>query len=343
MMGEVPAVPADLSVLNIVSASRARCVRAAVGLIAPAALAVLLSAQPAQAQLAYQRGQNVTPAYEGWIPNDDGSFSLVFGYINRNWQEEIDVPVGPGNSITPGSMDQGQVTHFLPRRNRFAFMVRVPADFGDGELDWALTTQGATEHAYGSLRLDYKLDNVVIASETGALGIGASNAEIRANTPPVLTVEGESVRRVGVGEAVTLIATIVDDGMEKAIQRQQDRAAAAAESPAEGPPKLTAAQLRPPVRITVDKRVGLHMSWFVFRGEGEVSFEPLQVKTWEDTRTGANSPWAPLWSAPLIPEDGRWEVEVTFDRPGTYVLRGRADDGALYHDQDVTIIVAPVS
>jgi hypothetical protein len=97
------------------------------------------------------------------------------------------------------------------------------------------------------------------------------------------------------------------------------------------------------MRITVSKRVGLHMSWFVFRGAGEVSFEPLQVKTWEDTRTGANSPWAPLWSAPLIPEDGRWEVEVTFDRPGTYVLRGRADDGALYHDQDVTIIVASVS
>ena len=317
--------------------------RARIGLIAPAVLALLLAGQPAQAQLGYQSGQNVSPAYEGWIPNDDGSFSLVFGYINRNWQEEINVPVGPANNISPGPMDQGQATHFLPRRNRFSFMVRVLADFGGGELDWALTTQGKTEHAYGSLRMDYKLDNVVIASETGALGIGASNAEIRANTPPVLTVEGESVRRVGVGEAVTLVVTIADDGMETALKRQRDRAEAAAESPAEGPPKLTAGQLRPPMRITVSKRGGLHMSWFVFRGEGEVSFEPLQVKTWEDTRTGANSPWAPLWSAPLIPEDGRWEVEVTFDRPGTYVLRGRADDGALYHDQDVTIIVASVS
>ena len=326
------------------SHGRARCAaRAGAGLIAPAVLALLLTGQPAQAQLGYQTGQNVTPAYEGWIPNDDGSFSLIFGYINRNWREEIDVPVGPGNNISPGPLDQGQATHFLPRRNRFSFMVRVPADFGDSELDWTLTTQGRTEHAYGSLHLDYKLDNVVIASETGALGIGTSDAEIRANTPPVLTVEGESVRRVGVGEVVTLIATIVDDSLEDALRRQEARAAAAAESPAEGPPKLTAGQLRPPVRITVSKRVGLHMSWFVFRGEGEVSFEPLQVKTWEDTRTGANSPWAPLWRAPMIPEDGRWEVEVTFDRPGTYVLRGRADDGALYHDQDVTVIVAPVS
>jgi hypothetical protein len=104
---------------------------------------------------------------------------MVFGYINRNWQEELNVPVGPDNNVSPGPADQGQATHFLPRRNRYTFMVQVPADFGDKELDWALTTQGKTEHAFGSLRMDYKLDNVVIASETGALGIGASNAEIR--------------------------------------------------------------------------------------------------------------------------------------------------------------------
>ena len=81
----------------------------------------------------------------------------------------------------------------------------------------------------------------------------------------------------------------------------------------------------------------------VFRGEGEVTFDPPQVKTWEDTRAGANSPWAPLWRPPPVPEDGRWTVTVSFDRPGTYVLRGRGDDGALYHDQDVTIVVAPIS
>jgi hypothetical protein len=148
---------------------------------------------------------------------------------------------------------------------------------------------------------------------------------------------------VGVGEKLTLVATITDDGMEAAMRRQKARATAAAASPREGPPKLSGRQLNPPIRITVDKRLGLHLSWYVFRGEGDVSFHPHQVKTWEDTRFGANSPWAPLWSAPDIPEDGRWEVEASFDQPGTYVLRGRADDGALYHDQDVTVIVAPIS
>src|SRR5205823_6051133 len=80
--------------------------------------------------LTYSRGQNVSPAYEGWERNADGSFSFLFGYMNRNWEEEIDVPVGPDNDIEPGGPDQGQPTHYLPRRNPFIFKVRVPKDFG---------------------------------------------------------------------------------------------------------------------------------------------------------------------------------------------------------------------
>ncbi len=93
-------------------------------------------------------------------------------------------------------------------------------------------------------------------------------------------------------------------------------------------------------------QVGLHLSWFVYRGPEfvnpgpeEVTFDPIQVKVWEDTRAAANSPWGPLWVPPELPEDGRWEVQVTFAEPGTYVLRARADDGALYADQDVTVNV----
>ncbi len=102
----------------------------------------------------------------------------------------------------------------------------------------------------------------------------------------------------------------------------------------------------PPSRVTVGKRVGLHLSWFVYRmpassggSDPVVRFEPAQVKVWEDTRTGANSPWAPLWTPPPVPKDGRYEVTVKFDTPGTYTLRARADDGALYGDEDVIVTV----
>ena len=38
------------------------------------------------------RGQNIAPVYEGFWRNADGSFDLMFGYYNRNWEEQIDVP-----------------------------------------------------------------------------------------------------------------------------------------------------------------------------------------------------------------------------------------------------------
>src|SRR5262245_9513119 len=57
-------------------------------------------------------GQTVTPVFEGWYKNPDGSYSLSFGYYNRNTSEEIDVPLGPDNSIEPRSSDGAQPTHF---------------------------------------------------------------------------------------------------------------------------------------------------------------------------------------------------------------------------------------
>ena len=60
------------------------------------AVIVVLAYQTASTQmLSYSRGQNVSPAFEGWEKNDDGSFNMMFGYMNRNWEEEVDVPIGP--------------------------------------------------------------------------------------------------------------------------------------------------------------------------------------------------------------------------------------------------------
>ena len=331
-----------------------------------AALILLLSYQSVGAQLSYTKGQNVSPGYEGWEENEDGSFNLLFGYMNRNWLEEPDVPVGPGNMFSPGPADQGQPTHFLPRRNRFIFKVRVPADFGDKEMVWTLTTAGRTEYAYASLRTDYRVDNMVISSEGGALGAGASSPESRMNVPPVLRIIGDTELTARVGQPFTLVAEITDDGLpsrrgafaaaraaaaadstaaaagstdEASESTTDDTDSAEAEAEEETGLRLPAAALRPPSRVTVNKRTGLHLSWFVYRGPNEASFDPIQVKVWEDARAGSNSPWAPLWVAPEVPEDGMYEVQVTFAQPGTYVLRARADDGALFDDKNVTVTV----
>ncbi|SVA62422.1 uncharacterized protein METZ01_LOCUS115276, partial [marine metagenome] len=132
---------------------------------------MLVISQAAGAEQSYSRGQNASPAYEGWETDADGSRYFLFGYFNRNWEEALDVPVGPDNYFEPGEADQGQPTHFLPRRNRFVFRVPVPDNFNQtDELVWTLTTQGKEEKAYATLRIDYFVDNLVRASEQGALG-----------------------------------------------------------------------------------------------------------------------------------------------------------------------------
>ena len=105
----------------------------------------VLALSPSGSAQVQQANLNISPVYEGWLPNDDGTFDLVFGYLNRNWDEEIEVPVGVNNTIEPGGPDQGQPTYFFPRRNRFTFAIRVPKDFGKKELVWTLTTKGRTE------------------------------------------------------------------------------------------------------------------------------------------------------------------------------------------------------
>ena len=333
------------------------------------ALALVVAPAVAGAQsLSYNSGQNVAPGYEGWEEAPDGTKYFLFGYMNRNWEEEPDVAVGVGNGFAPGAIDQGQPTHFLPRRNRFVFRVKVPATFtAKDELVWTITTNGVTEKAYASLRDDYKVDDVVKASETGALGAGTSSPEIRANKPPIVKVDGPKMLTAKVGQSVAIVAAVTDDGVPKrrglglsggavnngprpggaagAAPAAPAGASATAAAPATPAPDVPVAfrnlATLPPTRVTVGKNVGLHLSWFVYRSPADaaVTFDPIQIKAWEDTRAGANSPWAPIWAQPEMPADGKITVRIAFSQPGTYVLRGLADDGALTGSDDVTVTV----
>ncbi len=315
------------------------------------AVAVLLTPPVASAQLTYRSGQAVSTAYEGWEEDPDGSRYFLFGYMNSNWEEEPDVPVGPDNyfvlgeaetggadaaAFDAGVADQGQPTHFLPRRNRFVFRVPVPDGFRESdEVIWTLTVNDETVSAYASLRLDYRLDSMVKASEQGAIGAGTTNPTIRANTVPQLRVEGETARIVRVGEPLMLVAFATDDGVPKTTEPRGNTDPFGRPGP-DVPPGWAK-----PRQITVNSATGLRLSWYVYRGEGAVTFDPEQTKVWEDTRVHANSPWAAYWYPPPVPPDGKFEVEVTFDEPGTYVLRCLASDGALGVDADVTVTVTP--
>jgi len=282
------------------------------------AVTVALAASlPVSAQ-APQSGQNIAPVYEGFETNPDGSFNLLFGYYNRNWEEEINVPVGPDNSLEPGGPDRGQPAHFFPRRNQFVFRVHVPADFGDKEVVWTLTSNGVTERAYGTLRPPYAVDEVVMSANFGAGGQTGFNPSLVGNLPPEVTVEGEQLMTVKVGESVTLSAVATDDG-----------------KPNRGSIPATVGQ----VQFVPNSATGLRLSWFQYRGPGKVMFDPPQAKVWEDRRDGGNSPWSAGWVTPAIPAENRWVTQATFSEPGTYVLRALGHDGGLIDYEDVTVVV----
>lgn len=284
----------------------------------------------AQTRFTYSSGQSISPAFEGWWENEDGTYTLFFGYMNSNWEQELDVPVGPDNAIQPGGPDRGQPTHFYPRRNMFLFTVLVPSDFGDQELVWTLTTNGETERAYGSLRTDYLLDRQTIATEMGA-NFGRVRDEWRRNEPPALSLGIDQRRIVRVGEPLQLVAVTTDDGIPSGNYT---------------PPAVEAGKPHPAYRalqqIVPGNPPGLRFSWLVYRGDAsKVTFSPRQLKAWQDTRVYSYSPWSPPYILPDVPEDGAWEVEATFEEPGTYVLRALAGDGALTTSEDLTVTVMP--
>ena len=104
-------------------------------------------------------GMHVAPVYEGWTRNDDGTIDLWFGFLNRNWEEVLHVPVGPANRIEPDGPDRGQPTVFVPRRRfgravqcreTMVFSVRVPSDWtSEDEVDWTVRANGKTDRAIG--------------------------------------------------------------------------------------------------------------------------------------------------------------------------------------------------
>ena len=251
----------------------------------------------------YASGQNIAPIFEGWELNPDGSFSLNFGYLNRNYETALNVPLGPDNNIEPGGPDQGQPTHFYTRRQRYTFKVRVPKDWGKKDLVWTLTVNGKTEKAYGSLLGVEMIDRAaIVKNRTGAV------MEEKGNKPPAIKAEGPSRRTVSQGERVTLVAYAIDDGIPK---------------------PTPARESRPPGRMNA---LGLRVGWIQYRGPGDVKIDPFLAP-------GADH-FPPYVPPPLSP-DGKVVTTAVFDTPGTYVLRGIADDGFLYDFVDVTIEVKP--
>jgi len=186
-------------------------------------------------------GQSVTPAFEGWYPNPDGSFDLLVGYYNRNQTQVLDIPIGPNNQIEPGGPDQGQPTHFLAHRQWGVFTVNVPKDFGNKKLTWTIAANGQALSVPLGVIKDYKVEPL----EDAAMG----------NTPPVLRFLPGGPTHTGPPRGITTsLSTTLPETLVLTVWATDKPAKRA------GPP--------PPGPHAPD----LAIVWSMFRGPGQVTF-----------------------------------------------------------------------
>jgi hypothetical protein len=175
-------------------------------LVFVAATGVPMLAQSGASQLVMLRhasGQSVAPVYEGFDINPDGSYNMWFGYMNRNYEEAVEIPIGADNHFEPGG-DRGQPTSFVPRRHKDVFSVTVPKDFRGQQLVWTLAAHGQSASVTATLNPVWQIDRRRTTR-------GGNSENISSNLPPVV-----NVRLVSQSDAAaTLAVDATDDGLPK--------------------------------------------------------------------------------------------------------------------------------
>lgn len=193
------------------------------------------------------RGLDVSPTFDGWKSNPDGTITMYFGYYNRNTDEAVDVPIGPDNTFDLGNGDQGQPTHFYPGRKWWVFQVVVPKDWPkDKRVVWTLVNGGRTNQAKGWLEAQWEvIDDGIILN--GFRNRVAETAAGGYKQP--ITVTGGPAQTITAPATATLkaTATAVTTGCQA---DAEGRCASGAD--------LKRLQIR----------------WTVYRGTGEVQFDP---------------------------------------------------------------------
>jgi hypothetical protein len=237
--------------------------------------AVLLSGQglPPDLQVPRDRGQDVSPTFDGWTTNPDGTYSLYFGYLNRNSAEDTVIPVGADNSVDgTGGPDRGQPTFFYPGRVWWIYKITVPKDFPkDQRISWTLKSRGRTNVAKGWLFGEYEVDSVLIGMNAVDRVLFSSLSEPDTkNTPPTISLTGAARRTVKLGETPTVAITAVDDG-------------------------------RPPKDLMPTN--GVRFRWRLYRGPARVLFKP------EITRMPVPSP-AKSETTVTFSQPGEYRLQV---------------------------------
>lgn len=237
-------------------------------------------------------GDVVGPMFNGWIKNDDDSVTMIFGFVNKNREEIVDVPLGPNNFIEPAQFDGAQPTHFpvydrggfVGLQERGAFAVTVPAEMADTEVVWTI------KHAGHSYSVPGRATSTAYEMSAGSQALGSLNPAIRFNLNGAESNDREGIYaaavNASVGKPVTLTAYAQDRGERDEYDLETDV-------------------------------FPLGTEWILHQGPAQVDFEPEKI-TGSERGTGGEGSL-----------DNGWNVvstQATFWEPGEYVIRLRVDN-----------------
>ena len=244
----------------------------------------------------------LAPFMEGWYENEDGTYTISFGYSNANL-DTLYIPVGEDNFLDPAQFDGVQSTIFFPGHHRGIFTVTLPAEMKDQDVWWTLTkANGDVTRVPGRTgAAAYELDwrprphgglppSVSFDSQSG-VGRG----------PP--GIMAERTRTVAVGSPLTLSVNATDPS-----ERDPDDARSA-----EIPLRVVWSQLQGPGRVEYTR----HESNPAVEEE-----EPDSAAAAAQRRRAPSGPQI----IPLSEGQGTASVIVTFSVPGEYIMRARVDN-----------------
>ena len=240
-------------------------------------------------------GLAVSPFFEGWYENPDGTYTLSFGYFNRNTEEALNLPVGPDNFIAPAEYDGVQPTLFIPGRETGVFTVTVPEDFArnGGRVVWTLRSRARSSHSVpGKVGVEaYRL-------HYGPTAMGS--------LPPMLKLHRDGPELWGP-------MTIAGDARTVSAWSEGRNTAGSV-----GNPLPLTASVRTPLTLTV---------WVTDRlaPDAERDYPVRGGATWFTHQGPALALFSEERPEPDEEAGNRAATTVTFSEPGVYVLRVRAD------------------
>lgn len=264
----------------------------------------LLAAAPLHAQLPERlqnyplatrgtTGEVVAPMFNGWIANEDGSTTMVFGFANQNREATVDIPLGPNNKLEPAQFQGAQPTHFpvynrggfVGIQERGAFGVVLPAEMAGTEVIWTLTSGGNTYSVPG------RATSPAYELSAGEAAAGSLKPAIRFSEDGPESVDPVGIyaepQVVSVGQALTLSALIQDRGNRASYADTQ---------------------------LYYD----LGTFWALHQGPAKPDIETPEIRGRDRAKENPGDPNINEWT--------EVSTQVTFPEAGDYIIRLRVDN-----------------